>query len=525
MQQIVTRILTALCFLGLPHFAAGAETVSQSFERLSAQAMFSAGLQAMTERSLTVLEPAELALAGMQGLASLDPNLTITRSGPQIVLADGRNRHAAYSVPAESDIEGWADITSELILDVRQISSDIAERSQEDVYQAVFDAMTAKLDIFSRYAGVKEAAEHRAARNGFGGVGLRYEATPTGLTVIDVIFGGPADRANIRAGDLITHIDNLPISLMDEIEINRRLRGMIASEVLLTIQRPDVPETVVSVHRALVIAPTVRMVSLEKGIAHITVSGFNQRTVSSLAEVIRTAQQNTKGALRGIILDLRDNPGGLLDQAVGMADLFMAHGTIVSAQGRYQGATQHYEATSGDLAESIPLIVLINGETASSAEIVAAALQDSGRGIIVGSNSYGKGTIQTVLSLPNTGELTLTWSRFHSPSGYTLQGLGILPTFCTSAGKSVAELIHGAQTDSTTITATQARWRTLPADTPQDRQALRAQCPLSASSDSGIDEEIAYYLFNDRKLFTRALKATRAGRQAASQAAARTEHK
>ena len=523
-KRLPLKILTAFCLGFLPYLTCAADAaMEQPFERLPAQAMFSAGLHAIAERSLTLLEPSELSLEGLRGLALLDPNLTVERSGAQIVLEAGGARRATYAAPANGDIEGWADLSVELIQDARQVSPGIASETQEAVYQAVFDAMNSRLDIYSRYAGAKEAADHRATRNGFGGIGIRYEETPDGLNVLDVVFGGPADRANIRTGDLISGIDGESVLSMDGATINRRLRGTVASEVLLTVQRSDASPSVVSVYRALVVAPTVRLVSLEKGIAHIAVSGFNQHTVSNLAESVRTAQRETSGALKGVILDLRGNPGGLLDQAVGMADLFMTHGVIVSAQGRHPRVNQLYEATKGDLAELFPTVVLINGETASSAEIVAAALQDSGRALVVGSNSYGKGTIQTVVALPNTGELTLTWSRFHSPSGYTLQGLGVLPSVCTSNGKSVDEILRTVRNDSASITAAQARWHTLPGDTPQERQALRAQCPAATGNPSEIDEMLARSLLSDHTLFARALKATRAGRQAAAQAAERVK--
>lgn len=523
-RRLAVGVVVASCLAFLPHLTNATDSlIEQPFERLPAQAMFSAGLHAIAERSLTLLEPSELSLEGMRGLALLDPNLGVERSGAQIILEVGGTRWATYAVPANSDIDGWADLNVELILDARQVSPGISSETQEAIYQTVFDAMNSRLDIYSRYAGAKEAAEHRATRNGFGGIGIRYEETTNGLNVLDVVFGGPADRANIRTGDMITEIDGKSVLSMDDATINSRLRGSVASKVLLTVQRSDASSVVVSVYRALVVAPTVRLVSLETGIAHIAISGFNQHTVSNLAESIRTARRETSGALKGIILDLRNNPGGLLDQAVGTADLFMAHGVIVSAKGRHPRANQLYEATKGDLAEQFPTVVLINGETASSAEIVAAALQDSGRAIVVGSNSYGKGTIQTVIALPNTGELTLTWSRFHSPSGYALQGLGVLPSVCTSNGKSMAKILRSLRNDSAAITTAQARWHTLPNDTPQERQMLRARCPTTTENTAEFDETLARTLLSDHTLFTRVLKASRAGRQAATQAAARTK--
>ncbi|MBV5324033.1 MAG: S41 family peptidase, partial [Rhodospirillaceae bacterium] len=150
------------------------------------------------------------------------------------------------------------------------------------------------------------------------------------------------------------------------------------------------------------------------------------------------------GGLQGVILDLRGNPGGLLDKAVTVVDLFVAQGPILTTKGRHPEATNAFDAHPGDMGEDLAVVVLVDGRSASAAEIVASSLQDSGRAVVIGTNSYGKGTVQTVISLPNDGEITLTWSRFHTPSGYALHGLGVLPALCTSApGATPASIMDG----------------------------------------------------------------------------------
>jgi carboxyl-terminal processing protease len=202
------------------------------------------------------------------------------------------------------------------------------------------------------------------------------------------------------------------------------------------------------------------------------------------------------------VLDLRSNPGGLLDEAVAVADIFMEKGRIVSTHGRHPDSHQYFEATAGDLADGKPIVVLVNGNSASASEIVAAALQDSGRAVVVGSNSYGKGTVQTVLRLPNSGELTLTWARFHAPSGYTLNKLGVLPSICTS-GHSPAELMAELEHNQLRAVPVAERNALKPNDT-GEMDKLRKTCPQVKSEPAG-DVEMALDLIRKPMLYNRAV--------------------
>ena len=213
--------------------------------------------------------------------------------------------------------------------------------------------------------------------------------------------------------------------------------------------------------------------------------------------------------LKGVILDLRDNPGGLLDQAVAVSDLFLSSGRIVSTEGRHPRSFQRYEAHGGDKLSGKPLVVMINGRSASSAEIVAAALQDLGRAVVVGTNSYGKGTVQSVFRLPNDGELTLTWSRFHAPSGYTLQDLGVLPNLCTSDARQTADAIARNLRDGRLQTAkTLEAWRQEAQPNETRRQQLRASCPQNKDTDTDRvrETEVARRVLDDTLLYSQALK-------------------
>jgi carboxyl-terminal processing protease len=227
----------------------------------------------------------------------------------------------------------------------------------------------------------------------------------------------------------------------------------------------------------------------------LRISSFNQNTTQQVAEDLKAAQQKAGGHLAGIVLDLRDNPGGLLDQAVSLADLFIRQGPIASTTGRHPASRQAFAASGHAVAPEIPIAVLVNGGSASAAEIVAAALQDHGRAVVIGSSSYGKGTVQTVLHLPNDGELILTWARLLTPSGRVLQANGVVPTLCTSAlgddENSIQTALQGA-------------------GGPVGARS-RQSCP-GRPTKPAVDLKIAERLLGDPRLYSQALQA--AGRSA-----------
>ena len=214
-----------------------------------------------------------------------------------------------------------------------------------------------------------------------------------------------------------------------------------------------------------------------------------------------------------MILDLRNNPGGLLDQSITLSDLFLNSGAIVSTRGRHPESHQSYTARSGDILGGKPIVLLINGRSASSSEIVAAALQDNGRAVIVGSNSFGKGTVQSVASLPNQGEMILTWSRFHAPSGYTLQGLGVRPNICTSTGRHTANVAMSRLIAGKTAKANVFRaWRAHAVAPVNVARQLRAGCPPRALGGAfDVELEVARRLLRDPRLYRQALVASATG--------------
>ena len=205
------------------------------------------------------------------------------------------------------------------------------------------------------------------------------------------------------------------------------------------------------------------------------------------------------------MLDLRGNPGGLLDQSVSVSDLFMPRGRIVSTHGRHPDSHQFFDADRDDLARGKPVVVLVNGSSASASEIVAAALQDSGRGVVIGSNSFGKGTVQTVLRLPNEGELTLTWARFHAPSGYALQRRGVLPDICTSGEAGSVEALLEKIRRGERLINRQLRTQNINLNDTESLDELRANCPVS-EEETDLDLQVALALLEDAGLYAEVLR-------------------
>lgn len=262
-----------------------------------------------------------------------------------------------------------------------------------------------------------------------------------------------------------------------------------------------------AISRALIVTPTVEL-SRRGDVAVIKLSGFNQGTARGMARALDQAEKDIGADLKGVVLDMRDNPGGLLDQAISVADLFLSSGRIVSTKGRHAHSMQVYDATGQDRSFKLPMVVLVNGRSASAAEIVAAALQDDSRAVIVGSNSYGKGTVQNLSPLPNDGELVLTWSYYHAPSGYSLHNLGVLPNVCTSGFRGTPEeALDRSNPEWARLPLLMAAWRASAPTEGAKLDTMRANCPRS-NEVRELELDVAFRLIHDQALYGRALQST-----------------
>lgn len=306
----------------------------------------------------------------------------------------------------------------------------VEEVDEGELIEAAINGMLTSLDPHSSYLSPNDAADMRVQTRGeFGGLGIEVTQEEGFVKVVSPIDGTPAASAGIEAGDFITHVDGesvLGLNLDEAVEL---MRGPVGSEIIITVVREGETEPFdVSIIRDTIKLTAVRSrVQGETVVLRITT--FNDQTMpnleSSLAEEIEAAGGMDK--VNGIVLDLRNNPGGLLTQAIRVSDAFLEKGEIVSTRGRNPQDGERYNATPGDLTEGKPIVVLINGGSASASEIVAGALQDHRRAIVVGTKSFGKGSVQTVMPLRGDGAMRLTTARYYTPSGRSIQALGVSP--------------------------------------------------------------------------------------------------
>ena len=460
----------------------------------------------VSDRYIEPLSLRRFTIDGLRGLQEIEPTLTVTDSDRTVEVFVADQAVLRRATPPLGDGQAWAALSVAAIEAVRARSVALADTSSEVLFKALLDSALTGLDDFSRYAGADEAQDFRATREGFGGIGISVRMGSTDAHVIRVEPESPAKAGGLDADDRITHINGDVIAGWTQSQLVHTLRGQIGAPVRLTIDR-DEPKRVfeATLNRARIV-PTTVSVERHGRVAVVRVTSFNKETGASLTETISGLRREAPGELAGFVLDLRGNPGGLLDQAVEVADVFLTDGEIVLTRGRHPHSMQRFAATGADVTGGLPLIVLVNGNSASASEVVAAALQDLGRAVVIGTNSYGKGTVQTVYRLPNDGELTLTWSRLYAPSGYRLHGLGVLPTVCTSDYRQLAPaaLVDALRTGGARTLQAMPRWRAI--DTADDKllDDLRQLCP----SDTEVlqsDIEIAATLLDDPVLYARAL--------------------
>ncbi|MBC8339914.1 MAG: PDZ domain-containing protein [Alphaproteobacteria bacterium] len=490
--------------------------------------VFAAGYGGISEKYIDAVSVEEIALEGLRGLGAIDPDLTVTRTpsksalkpdtkkaqGTDVVLQAAGEEIIRRPAPPADDINGWASLTTEFSVAARQASLDLQSSGMETIYEAVFDGVLSNLDIFSRYSGADEARSNRSKRDGFGGIGIRYKAREGLPMLTSILPKTPAEKAGLKKGDILTHANGVSLKDLGRKAISVMLRGPTQTRVALTFLRPgeSQPRTV-SLKRAHIFPVTVTQ-TIKDGIVTLKVSSFNQDTARSLSEKLETARSRLGDKMLGVVLDLRGNPGGLLKQSVKVADLLLTQGKIISTRGRHADSIHHYEAGGRDLASGLPVVVLVDGKSASAAEIVAAALQDRDRAVVIGTASFGKGSVQTVLRLPNDGEITLTWSRLVAPSGYMFHGLGIRPTICTSGLKDrPVEIVSRIMQNRSIIEDMLLAWRKPAMQAEETRNRLRESCP-SQRRHKGLELQIARHLITRPALFARALDLTAATHQA-----------
>ena len=323
-------------------------------------------------------------------------------------------------------------------------ASYVEEITDKELIESAINGMLNNLDPHSSYMNSENYKKMRVHTRGkFGGLGIEVTMEEGFVKVVSPIDGTPAFKSGVQSGDLITHLDGKAVQGLTLAEAVKLMRGKVGTDITITIRRPSVPPIEVTITRATIPIRTVRS-RVEGKIGYLRISSFNQPTADGLKKEMNKIHSELNGEMKGLIIDLRNNPGGLLDQAVAVSDAFLEKGEIVSTRTREKRDHQRFNARNGDLAKGKPIIILLNSGSASAAEIVAGALQDHKRAIILGTKSFGKGSVQTIIPLGNDGAMRLTTALYYTPSGRSIQKIGIQPDILVEQVR-IAPTIKGHQ--------------------------------------------------------------------------------
>ncbi|MGI4955474.1 MAG: S41 family peptidase [Janthinobacterium lividum] len=458
------------------------------FQAQLAASVVSAALTFIAPRALDPVTVRQLALWGLAGPAALDDSLsTELRDGTMVLL---RNDRVLFqqAIAGDDDAAGWGALVSALLGAAVQNSADVRVAGMNGVLGAFFDEVFNHLDPYSRYVPPGAAGPDRARRSGEAGAGLQVTRQGGAFVVTDVNADGPAAEAGIKVTDRIIAVDEQPTAGEDLDTVLGWIAGMEGTDLTLTVRTRAGAVRTFEIERA-VITPETVFARRTGDILLIRISGFSADTDQRLErELTRNLARVPGRGIRGVVLDLRSNRGGLLQQAVRATDLFLTGGIIATTAGRNPNAMHDWRATSTDLAGGRPLVVLVDGRSASAAEIMAAALADQGRAVVVGSATLGKGLVQTISTLPDGGELFVSWSRVLAPDGWPLQGLGVMPQVCTSLGQDqTMQQLSALERRTAPMAGPIARHHAARAPLPTaESLALRNPCPAAEPRESDM---------------------------------------
>ncbi|MEI6729956.1 MAG: S41 family peptidase, partial [Pseudomonadota bacterium] len=340
---------------------------------------------------------------------------------------------ASASFAEKNDIYDMLNLFGDVFQRVR--SDYVEEVKDTDLIEAAINGMLSSLDPHSSYLSDKNYKEMQIQTKGeFGGLGIEVTMDNGLVKVVTPIDDTPAFKAGVHAGDYISAINDEPIMGMTLSDAVDKMRGAPDTKIKIMILREGEKEPIeMTITRAIIKVKSVRSRS-EGGVAYLRITQFDEKTIDLLKDAWEK-EKKAIGEVKGIVLDLRNNPGGLLDQAVAVSDAFLDDGEIVSTRGRDAENNKHYMAHGNNMAKDIPIVVLINNGSASASEIVAGALQDHKRAVVMGVKSFGKGSVQTVIPLPGHGAMKLTTARYYTPSGRSIQAKGIVPDIIVEQAK------------------------------------------------------------------------------------------
>jgi len=458
---------------------------SPGFDPVLVTDVYSVALAFMEPRILEPVAVPLLTVWGLRGLTALDPNLLATQSGNKLVLMAGQRVVAEQLAPAGTAPAAWAAAAVRLSEAAAAASYAVRKAGTQGIIQSFFDELFNHLDPYSRYVPPREAAADRAGRNGTAGVGITLTQRGPFVLVRSAIADGPAAMAGMRPGDMIVTVDGAPVHGQAAASVDALLAGPQGTTLQMS-WRSEGRLRSAELERVMVPPETV-FPQRVGDVLLVRITGFDRSTAAHLAKALR-AGMAVADPPAGIIIDLRGNRGGLLREAVEAANELLPAGVVAYTAGRDRDADHIWRSTPGELARNEPVVLALDGRTASAAEILAAALTDRGRAVAVGSTTLGKGLVQTIAPLPDGGELFVTWSRVLAPRGWPIQGLGVLPQVCTSLGdaalrRQLTALAQGQQAMQHAIDAERDARAPL---TPARMLAIRDACPAAEGRDEDL---------------------------------------
>jgi carboxyl-terminal processing protease len=466
-----------------------------AFDRALAAEVLGSGLAFLAPRTLDPVSIPQLTIWGLRGLTAIDPMLAPSLAGPDLRLAAGDRMLITRTAPPDDNPEAWGAAAAELA-DAAWSSSALLRRAgTQGFITSFFDELFNHLDPYSRYVPPRDAQADRDRRTGEAGAGIRLAGRRGAVTVAEITAESPADAAGVRLGDTILEVDDQKVGSADPATVAGWIAGPEDTPLSLVVRGRDGRIRTLEMQRALV--PPETVFTERRGpllIIHIT--SFNSTTGQRLAHVLADALKEDPvpgrkppPKIEGIVIDLRGNRGGLLRQAVTAADTLLPAGVIARTAGRNPDSTRQWASSGANLAGDLPVVVIVDGRSASAAEVMAAALADRGRAVVVGSATLGKGLVQTITPLPDGGELFVTWSRVLAPRGWPLQGLGVLPQVCTSLGAEalkaqLAALAEGQQPMEAAIERQRSERAPI---SPNQIIDIRNACPAAEGRDGDMD--------------------------------------
>ncbi len=463
--------------------------------------MFQAALAFAAPRTLDPATAQDLTLWGLHGITTLDPMLATELRGSRLQLSAMHRLLYDKQAPAPADALGWGQAAADVEAAACAESVAVRAAGTQGVIQGFFDEMFNHLDPYSRYEPPAPAEAERTKLSVDAGAGIGLIASGRGVVVDSLVPDGPGEDAGVRVGDRVLTIDGHRASPHALDRARALLSGPEGTEVDIHVRGLDGLARDLTVTLAYVPPETV-FSERDGNLLVVRISSFTSNTAERLSEALE-AGLAAGPPPAAIVVDLRGNRGGLLRQAVTSVALLADHGIIASTAGRAPEATHDWRIDGGDLTHGRPVMILVDGRSASAAEIMAAALADLGRGVVVGSATLGKGLVQTITRLPDGGELFVTWSRVLAPRGWPIQSLGVIPQVCTSGTKvqaALADLLAGRQDMQAALTASRAARAPLPVAKALD---IRSLCPAAEGGDD--DMRAAHFLADHPAAYREAL--------------------